>query len=238
MKKMLKLATISLVAMNMGLTTVPSTTVTAFAKVRSAKVIKMSTTKKTAYYVNRGAFYSNTKLTKKAHNGAHYLDTMFYATKTARLKKSGKTATYLYLKNSKGNVKGWVARTNLAKVSAKELKSIKQRKSDIKKMWVICRSVTDNQDNTLEEMSEVNTHNTYKQIAVVISYIAAGAGDPANSAAILKTYRLFKGRFDTKTNKKLAKLAAKLEKVYRTQTDQFDNGLIEPLEKAVGGLQK
>lgn len=86
---------------------------TAFAKAKSAKVIKTITYKaKHKVHVRGGWMYSNAKLTHKRHHMTNYLYTKFYATKKVTVRQAnGKTATATYIKSKNGQVKGYVHST-------------------------------------------------------------------------------------------------------------------------------
>lgn len=85
----------------------------AFAKTKSAKVIKTTTYKtKHKVHVRGGWMYSNAKLTHKSHHMTSYLYTKFYATKKITVRQAnGKTATVNYIKSKNGQVKGYVYST-------------------------------------------------------------------------------------------------------------------------------
>lgn len=84
-------------------TMVPASAASAYKTVSTKKI------KKTAYHKKSrtGAIY-NKSHTRKVSNLTAHPNTTWYATQQATLKHGKSTGRYLYVKNSKGNVKGWV----------------------------------------------------------------------------------------------------------------------------------
>ena len=239
MNKLFKLATVSFLTVTMGVAAVPSNVMTASAKARSAKVLKMSKMKKTAYDINGGYIYSSTKLTKKSHNGKKYLKTRFYATKSASLKKTnGKKGTYYYIKNTKGNVKGWTAKGNLTKINTK---AEKRRASDVKKMWAAVRTMGEGKDEAMGDLSKINGDNdldTYSYIGETILDMCPMNADIQDNHALLQAYNIFKSRFSKSTNNKLAILASRLKSVQNSKDDSWNANynLESALRRAVENL--
>jgi len=211
MNKLLKVSAITALTFSLGAVIVPSTTLSASAKKKSAKVIRSKKMKKTAYHANGGYIYSSAKLTKKSHKAFNYLKTTFYATKSVTVKKSnGKTATYSYIKNHKGNVKGYIWKGNLKKVNTKALN---QRKADIKHVLSAIRSMsTEDQSDALDAMKDVTTSNAYDTGYGSLSFaIDLIHGDTVKDGkAALQVNASFKGRFSSTTNAKLAAFSDQL----------------------------
>lgn len=207
MNSTFKKLTIGLLAVGMGVAAVPASTLPVFAKTKAAQVISTTQLKKPAYHANAGYLYSSTKLTKKSHNAMNYLKTTFYATKSAKVKRSnGKTATYYYVKNKKGSVKGWIWHGNLTKINTKNLA---QRKSDIKNIVAAIRLMSgEDQNSALGRISDVTTANTYKEDYGLPNVITSIQGQTsADGRAIIQATTSFRGRFDSVTNTKLKALS-------------------------------
>lgn len=87
-----KLIYSAILAMTLG--TVPGISVSTFtspnalARTKLARVISYKKLSKTPYNVNKGYLYTNPRLNKKAHRAANYLSWTFYATESAKVKKS------------------------------------------------------------------------------------------------------------------------------------------------------
>ena len=209
MNKLLKVSAITALTFSLGAVIVPSTTLSASAKKKSAKVIRSKKMKKTAYHANGGYIYSSAKLTKKSHKAFNYLKTTFYATKSVTVKKTnGKTATYYYIKNSKGNVKGYIWKGNLKKVNTKALA---QRKADIKHVLSAIRSMsTDDQGSALDSMKYVTTSNTYDDSQLPYAIDQIHGYTVKDGKAALQVNASFKGRFSSTTNAKLAAFSDQL----------------------------
>ena len=236
MRKFVKLAAVGVLSLSMGVAAMPSNTLNVLAKTKAAKVLSSKHIKKTAYHINAGYLYSSAKLTKKRHNGKNYLKTTFYATKSAHVKKSnGKKAVYYYIKNSKGSVKGWAWHGNLSKVN---VKALAQRKSDIKKMLAIVRTMSaDDQDSPLADFKNVNTTNTYDSdydsLPEVISDMTYNGTSIADGKAMSAAYQLFAGRFNSVTNAKLSALNSRLNQAIN---DNDDLDLDDPINNLGGAL--
>lgn len=208
----------SLVALSLGVSSLPTTTLPALAKTKAAKVLSSKKLKKTAYHVNGGYLYSSAKLTKKSHKAFKYLKTTFYATKSVKLKKrNGKTATYYYVKNKRGNVKGWIWKGNLKKVNTKALA---RRKSDIKHVLAAVRAMSsDDQSDALESFKDVTTSNAYEQYSlpeVIRNIYGTSAKD---GQATIQAVSSFKGRFNSVTNAKLAAMSDQLAETIAASDD-------------------
>ncbi|MFD1454971.1 hypothetical protein ACFQ44_04620 [Levilactobacillus lanxiensis] len=205
MNKLLKVSAITALTFSLGAVIVPSTTLSASAKTKAAKVLKSKKMKKTAYHAKGGYIYSSTKLTKKSFKAFKHLKTTFYATKSVTVKKSnGKTATYYYIKNSKGSIKGYIWKGNLKKINTKNLA---QRKADIKHVLAAIRTMKSSGPKgiALSAMGTVTTSNTYDINDGLSGALHFMHGDYIEDGqAAMQVYESFKGRFDSVTNAKLA----------------------------------
>jgi len=198
----------------MGVVALPAANVPALAKTKAAKIISTKAIKKTAYHAKFGYLYSSAKLTKKLHNATNYPNTTFYATKSTKVKRrNGKTAVYYYVKNKKGNVKGWIWHGNLSKI---DLKDLAQRKSDIKKTIAAIKlmsGVSADKDYALQKISVVNVAHAYNaysdsQVWGLPYAIAEIHGqEVGDGQAIIQATTNFKGRFDSVTNASLEALS-------------------------------
>lgn len=223
MNKLIKTTAVSLVALSLGVSSLPTTALPALAKTKAAKVLSTKKLKKTAYHAKGGYIYANKKLTKKAHKAFKYLKTTFYATKSVKLKKrNGKTATYYYVKNKRGNVKGWIWKGNLKKVNTKALA---RRKSDIKHVLAAVRSMSsDDQSGALQGFKDVTTSNTYAYYSGLPYVIRNIYGYTAKDGqAILQATASFKGRFSSVTNAKLAAMSDQLAETIAASDDPNDD---------------
>ncbi|WP_125765337.1 hypothetical protein [Levilactobacillus mulengensis] len=242
MNKLLKVSAITALTFSLGAVIVPSTTLSASAKKKSAKVIRSKKMKKTAYHANGGYIYSSAKLTKKSHKAFNYLKTTFYATKSVTVKKTnGKTATYYYIKNSKGNVKGYIWKGNLKKVNTKALA---QRRADIKHVLAAIRSMsTDDQGWALDSMKYVTTSNTYDDSQLPYAIDQIHGESIKDGQAALQVNASFKGRFSSTTNAKLAAFSDQLADTIASNTsDDYDideaaQTLVDALQDAVSSLR-
>lgn len=83
------------------------------------KTVSTKSIKKTAYHKKsrRGAIFNKTH-TRKVSNLTAHPNTTWYASKRATLKHGNTKAIYLYVKNGKGNVKGWIWHNYLKKGKA------------------------------------------------------------------------------------------------------------------------
>ncbi|WP_203640111.1 hypothetical protein [Levilactobacillus wangkuiensis] len=244
MNKLLKVSAITALTFSLGAVVVPSTTLSASAKKKSAKVIRSKKMKKTAYHANGGYIYSSAKLTKKSHKAFNYLKTTFYATKSVTVKKTnGKTATYYYIKNSKGNVKGYIWKGNLKKINTKALA---QRKADIKHVLSAIRSMsTEDQSNALDAMKGVTTSNIYDTYSLSSAIDAIQGYTAKDGQAALQVNASFKGRFSSTTNAKLAAFSSQLADTIAKSDDPDDDyaiveasqTLVDTLSDAVEGLR-
>lgn len=244
MNKLIKLSAVSLATLSLSIAALPTTTLPALAKTKAAKVLKTKKLKKTAYHVNGGYIYSSAKLTKKTHKAFNYLKTTFYATKSVTVKKhNGKKATYYYVKNKKGNVKGYIWKGNLKKINTKALA---RRKADIKHVLAAVRSMsTDDQEYALEAFKDVTTKNAYDSYDGLPDVLNCIHGDSVKDGqAAIQVAASFKGRFNSVTNAKLAAFSNKLAETIAESDDasgnfdiyQASDNLTEALADAVEGL--
>jgi len=83
------------------------------------KTVSTKSIKKTAYHKKsrKGAIFNKTH-TRKVSNLTAHPNTTWYATKRATLKHGNTKGVYLYVKNGKGNVKGWIWHNYLKKGKA------------------------------------------------------------------------------------------------------------------------
>lgn len=236
-----KFMMVGLAVVTFGVATGASSTISnssvASAKGRTAKVLKSSGIKKTAYNANGGYIFTTAKLTKKAHNASSYLRTTFYATKSATVRKTnGNTAVYYYVKNSNGRVKGWIWKGNLSKKP-----SYTKQKADIKAMLQIVRTTTsDAQNDLLQDFSGITPAHAYDYLSPVIrdmQYISDGTG---NIECVGAAYQLFAGRFNSTTNAKLSALYGAYTQAEqsgnRDNWSDAANNLASQLSEAVDNL--
>ena len=166
----------------------------------ATKVLQTKKMKKAAYKISNGYFYRNTKLTKRTHKASKYAKVNFYTYKSAKIRKSnGKKVTYYYVKNKSGKVKGWVWRGNLVKQP-----TYTRQKKDIAAMKRIVQGMSpDVQSDALGLFAHMNYKVAYhdgaseRDLSHVIFQMEMGA-DYDNSTdiqGIIKTYKLFKGRY-------------------------------------------
>jgi len=166
----------------------------------ATKVWQTKKMKKAAYKISNGYFYRNTKLTKRTHKASKYAKVNFYTYKSAKIRKSnGKKVTYYYVKNKSGKVKGWVWRGNLVKQP-----TYTRQKKDIAAMKRIVQGMSpDVQSDALGLFAHMNYKVAYhdgaseRDLSHVIFQMEMGA-DYDNSTdiqGIIKTYKLFKGRY-------------------------------------------
>jgi len=240
---------------NLAFLTVDSST--AMAKTTAAKVISSKKIHRTAYYPNGGTLYTSKKLTTKSAKSFKVVKTALYATKSAKLKRAtGKKVTYYYVKNKRGSVKGWIGWGYLSKT-----KNLAQRRSDMRGVQAAVRwlpkvkptkgmTTYDRRDDENRLFKVMKPANAYKSavwypglgLPDAIAYMYATK--PKESRAILEAYNVFKGRFDKKTNAKLAKLSKRVEKkvnisdtsIHDDQALDASESLIHALKKAVKGL--
>ncbi len=107
-------------------------TITAQAKSKSTKVVKVSYKKlsQKAYHAKAGILYTTSKLTKVGHYAVHYKNTTFYTYDQGTVKRAnGKKAIYYYVKSSNGKVKGWIWHGYLTKGKAPAAKKTTSTKS-------------------------------------------------------------------------------------------------------------
>lgn len=166
----------------------------------ATKVLQTKKMKKAAYKISNGYFYRNTKLTKRTHKASKYAKVNFYTYKSAKIRKSnGKKVTYYYVKNKSGKVKGWVWHGNLTKQ-----RTYNRQKKDIVAMKRIVQGMSpDVQDRALGLFAHMNYKVAYhdgasgRDLSNVTFQMELGA-DYDNSTdiqGIIKTYKLFKGRY-------------------------------------------
>jgi hypothetical protein len=166
----------------------------------ATKVLQTKKMKKAAYKISNGYFYRNTKLTKRTHKASKYAKVNFYTYKSAKIRKSnGKKVTYYYVKNKSGKVKGWVWHGNLTKQ-----RTYNRQKKDIVAMKRIIQGMSQGvQSRTLGLFAHMDYKVAYhdgasgRDLSNVISQMKFGA-DYDNSTdiqGIIKTYKLFKGRY-------------------------------------------
>lgn len=213
----LRVLTLCCLTVSLGMVADNKVPMSAFAKTRAAKVVKHKKIKRTSYHANGGILYTNTKLTKKSAKQVKNVKTTLFASKSVRLKKSnGKQATYYFVKNRRGDVKGWLWKGDLNRT-----KDLAQRASDLRRFkvayWAKGRhgDMDDLPDEALKNMPLSHVYN--------ISYHDDNAGipsllrrfyawNPREARGSLKAYAIFKGRFDAKTNAKLLRLKNRVQK--------------------------
>lgn len=218
MKKIaLKALMLSCLVVSFGMVADSKVPVSAFAKTQAAKVVKHEKIKRTSYHANGGILYTSTTLTKKSAKQVKNVKTTLFASKSARIKKNnGKQATYYFVKNKRGDVKGWLWKGNLNRT-----KNLAQRASDLRRFkvayWAKGRhgDMDDLPDEALRNMPLSHVYN--------ISYHDNKAGmpsllrrfyawNPREAQGSLMAYAIFKGRFDAKTNAKLLWLKNRVQK--------------------------
>lgn len=246
MKKVSKLIVSGLVAVTFGGAVLSSNASDVSAKVRSAKVLGYNGLSKTAYNVNGGYLYSNAKLTKKVHNAKSFLNTTFYATKSATVRRTnGSRATYYYIANGSKSVRGWIWQGNLSKA-----KSYAKQKADIKAMMAIVRTMNpSSQDDILADFKDMSPKEAYNagdgqnnDLSSVVSDIGYAAWQddaaPSDIQAVGQAYNLFSGRFSSMTNSKLATLYDRFKQAQDTDgVPDAAHNLADTLADAVATLQ-
>ena len=106
---------------SLGIATQLAVNTPAFAKTKSAKVIKINKAPFKAYRAKKGYIYSNAKLTKRIHNAKNYPKTTLYSQKEAIIKKSnGKQAVYYYVMSKNRKVQGYIWHRYLTPVPIKD----------------------------------------------------------------------------------------------------------------------
>lgn len=207
----------------------------ALAKTKLARVISYKRLNKTPYNVNKGYLYTNPRLNKKAHKAANYLSWTFYATESAKVKKTnGKAAVYYYLKSGNSKIKGWICAGNLSKkntfktqgtFSRQSPNKYYQQRSDINSMKAIVKIMDENdRDYVLSDFNYITPQNAYSSNGEGLSGVVEDMGESAyypenfdktslimNGKAISSAYQLFNNRFDPMTNRKLMILAMHLD---------------------------
>lgn len=223
MKKFIKLAMLSLVIT--GLSWASLAPVTGMAKTQAAKVLSTKKVKRTAYHPNGGALYRSAQLTEKSNLTFKPVKTTFYATKAAKVKKAnGQRTTYYYVKNKKGNIYGWLWQGYLSKTKdrAQRLADIRDIKAAVKLMpkeekapkgWTNISDETHNAHMIFKKMKVADAYKTtifYPGIGLPDVILCMGVPDASGMKPSMKAYSVFKGRFNKKTNQKLAKLYTKM----------------------------
>lgn len=257
MNKLPKFLAVGLATLSMGVVTLAAPTLPAAAKTKAAKVISTKKLAKTRYYANGGHLYTSTKLTKKAKHNFTLIKSPLSATKSAKVKKpNGKTATYYYVSQKKGTVKGWVWQGYLNRT-----KNYAQRRSDIRRVKALARYFPKVKVEKGWEDGSTRTSIIYdcNRAKLATAYLKAplkgsidfrpiGIGDaiaemytsdPKESRAILAAYNIFKGRFNHKTNAKLAKtqkLVIKRISQYKDPSDYHADFLEQATEKLIKQL--
>lgn len=192
-----------------GISVSTFTSPNALAKTKLARVISYKKLSKTPYNVNKGYLYTNPRLNKKAHRAANYPSWTFYATESAKVKKSnGKEVTYYYLKSGNNKVKGWIWKGNLSKVvvstnnntnnntsnsgssgTTQSTNDYAQQKSDISNMLSIVRTMySQDQDDVLAFFENITPKAAYdsggNDLSAVISEMGEAVSDQSNSNGI------------------------------------------------------
>lgn len=215
------------------------------AKTTAAKVVKTTTLKKTAYQTTGGYIYSSAQLTKKKYNAGKYLSTKFYATKSAKVKKTnGKTAAYYYVTSSNKHIKGWIWKGNLQKVNqyTQEKKDVAAMKKIVLNMTPRAQKYIMPQFEKLSLKHAYSTENAQNNLAQVSVRIAAEVydGNQVDVAGGIAEYQHFVGRFDSATNKNLQKLYANyLDAVnggdsfntQRVQATELARAMVDPIDR-------
>lgn len=148
-------------------------------------------------------------------------------------KRNGKTATYYYVKNKRGNVKGWIWKGNLKKVNTKALA---RRKSDIKHVLAAVRSMSSgDQTDTLDRFQDVTTSNAYSSFGLPYVIQDISGYTAKDGQAIIQATASFKGRFDSVTNAKLAAMSDQLAEVIAASDDPSNDYDINDASRNLAG---
>lgn len=256
MIKLVKGISVGILAASLGLVMLPEKP--AAAQVKPAKVLATTKIKKTAYHPNGGVLYQTAKLTKKTSWAFKPVKTTFYATKSAKVKKTnGKKVTYYYVKNKQGNLKGWIWKGNLSKT-----KDLAQRLSDMRRVKAIIKLMPKPAKSTKYETAYDSTNaviRLFKKMKpadaykTTIFYPGKGLPDavtrfsgttPKEVKTSMTAYDIFKGRFSKKTNQKLAKMQQRLKKAEANSTVAGDDNVynasfnfMQALSKAITTLK-
>lgn len=129
----------------------------ASAKTKSATVLSTRTLSVTPYHAVSGYLYSNSGLTKKAHNADNYPLTTFYTYRSNTVRRSnGNKAVYYYVKNGNGKVKGWIWRGHLVRIvnTQKQL----QQFNDL--IGLIDSTTTNTHNQIVSLLQAVNSNTT------------------------------------------------------------------------------
>lgn len=256
MTKLIKGISVGILATGLGLTMLPGKS--ADAQVKPAKVLTTTKIKETTYHPNGGVLYQTAKLTNKAPVTFKPVKTTFYATKSAKVKKTnGKKVTYYYVKNKRGNLKGWIWKGNLSKT-----KNLAQRLSDMRRVKAIIKMMPKPAKSTKYETAYDATNavmRLFKKMKpadaykTTIFYPGKGLPDavtrfsgttPQKVKTSMAAYNIFKGRFSKKTNQKLANMQKRLKKAEANSTTAFDDNVynasfnfMQALSKAIATLK-
>lgn len=224
MKKIIKLSILSLLMTGIGWSLLPSAT--GMAKSQAAKILSTQKIKKVKFHPSSGPLYRNARLTKKSKLTFKPVKTTFYATKAVKVKKAnGHRATYYYVKNKRGNIHGWLWKGHLSRTKdrAQRLADIRGIKAAVKLMpkevkvpeRVTNTDATRNIHRVFRKMKVSDAYKTtifYPGIGLPDVVLYMSVPDKSGFKPIAKAYSVFKGRFRTKTNQKLAKLYTKMIK--------------------------
>ncbi|CAJ1225259.1 hypothetical protein [Lactiplantibacillus xiangfangensis] len=192
----------------------PSLTTTADASSKKVKVISTTKVAKKAYHGKKGYIYSSAKLTKKKYNMKKYKYTTWYRSKKAKIKKSGKKSSLTYIKA--GKKKGWIYSKYLTAGKA-PINKKKILKNDLTAYNRAMMSASPELQSNLQELSP----NDYYAMGLLLNDYYYEKEDAAqDKGAILKTYKIFKGRFSKSQNKNLAAMAKDVSGFHFTKSNQ------------------
>lgn len=191
----------------------PSLTTTADASSKKVKVISTTKVAKKAYHGKKGYIYSSAKLTKKKYNMKKYKYTTWYRSKKAKIKKSGKKSSLTYI--TAGKKKGWIYS-----------KYLTAGKAPINKKKIMKNDLTAYNRAIMSASSElqghaVNSNGDYETMGYGLTgYWYHEENAAKDKVAVLKVYKIFKGRFSKSQNKNLAAMAKDLSNFHITKANQ------------------
>ncbi|WP_338208121.1 hypothetical protein [Lactiplantibacillus paraxiangfangensis] len=191
----------------------PSLTTTADASSKKVKVISTTQVAKKAYHGKKGYIYSSAKLTKKKYNMKKYKYTTWYRSKKAKIKKSGKKSSLTYI--TAGKKKGWIYSKYLIAGKA-PINKKKIMKNDLIAYNRAMMSASSDFQN-----SAVVSDGDYDSMGHGLAdYLYFSEDAAKDKVAVLKVYKIFKGRFSKSQNKNLAAMAEDLSDFHITKANR------------------
>ena len=209
MKKIVKAS--ALAALSLALV-VPAETTSASAKSR-VKVISTTNVAKRAYHGKKGNIYTSAKLSKRHYVMKHYKYTTWYMTKKAVIKNKGKKGTLAYIKA--GNKSGWIYKKYLTagKAPVNKAKILENDSISFNRAMLSASSqLQDEATGSYDGYKDMGSRLTY-------GYVYGNEVDEIkmDRTALLKVYKLFKGRFNKSQNADLAAMASQIKNLQVTE---------------------